>query len=49
MQFTWVTLSGDKEDGEEWRVDLDQQVENIQPSAGWQAEWFAPNLEFIVK
>lgn len=49
MPFARVSLSGDKEDGEEWGVDLEQQMETIQPSAGCQAEWFAPNLELIIK
>lgn len=49
MPFTRASLLGDKEDGGERRVNLEQQRENVQCSAGCQAEWFALHLEPIRK
>lgn len=49
MLFTWASLLGNKEDGGERRVNLEQQRENVQRSAGCQAEWFALHLEPIRK
>lgn len=49
MQFTWASLLGDKEVGGERRVSPEQQRENVQPSTGCQAAWFALHLEPIIK
>ena len=49
MLFTGASLLGDKEDGGERRVKLEQQRENVQRSTGCQAERFALHLEPIIK